>query len=93
MDENLQYHDADGISHQLKGCTLTIDKSDRYWLWSEQLQHNLAHNIKGREDCLIAAIDSLLFTIELQNERIAKLQSVVDLASAFADAVNDYNEK
>ena len=63
---------------------MTVDQLDRHWIWSEQLQHNLVYNTKGRENALLAAIDKLLFTIQLQDERIAELQRVHDLAQRFA---------
>lgn len=87
-DTDLIYRDSDGVPREVKGCTLTKDKAGRYWLWSEQLEHNLAYKIKGKEDCLMAAIDSLLFTIKLKDERIASLQRIVTLAKEFAVAVN-----
>lgn len=83
----LTYHDSDGVSRTVKGCSLTTDKAGRYWLWSESLQHNLAYKAKTKEDCLLIAIDSLLHTIKLRDERIESLQRIADLAQQFADAV------
>lgn len=87
MSETLQYRDSDGILRKVEGCRLTIDKVGRHWLWSDQEKRNLSYRIKSREDCLIAAISSLLFTIQRQNERIAKLQSIVNLAETFAESI------
>ena len=84
---NLQYTDSDGARREVRGCSMTTDKAGRYWLWSDTLEHNIAYKEKTREDCLLAAIDSLLFTIELRDKRIATLQRIVDLAEQFADAV------
>jgi len=86
-DNKLTYVDHDGARREVEGCTLAVDKLDRHWIWSEQLQHNLVYMTKGRENALLAAIDSLLFTIQLKNERIAALQRVADLATAFADQI------
>lgn len=79
-DKKLTYRDLDGARREVRGCTLTVDKFDRHWIWSEQLQHNLVYKTKGREDALLAAIDGLLFTIQLKDERIAGLQRIADLA-------------
>lgn len=83
----LSYRDHDGVTHVVEGCTLTVDKIERHYIWSEQLQHNLVYKTKGRENALIAAIDSLLFTISLRDERIAALQRVATLAEKFADEI------
>ena len=81
----LEYRDSDGIPREVRGgCTLTIDAHGRHWIWSEQLKHNIAYLIKDREDALLASIDSLLFSIELQDERIQELQRIADLAESFA---------
>lgn len=85
---SLTYLDSDGVRREVNGCTLTKDKANRYWLWSEQLGHNLAYKSKEREDCFLSAISSLLFTITLRDERIASLQRIADLAQEFAKAVN-----
>lgn len=92
LQEQLSYYDNDGIPRVLEGCTLSVDRAGRYWLWSEQLQHNLAHKIKTREACLLAAINSLLFTVELRDERIAELKRIADLALRFADEIKPDEE-
>jgi hypothetical protein len=86
-DTSLTYVDHDGAKRELSGCSMHADKAGRYWLWSEQLQHNLAYQERGREACLLSAINSLLFTIQLRDERIAALQRIADLADAFVEAV------
>ena len=83
----LTYTDHDGVRCEVRGCRLTVDHLDRHWVWSEQLAQNLVYKTKGREDALLASIDSLLFTIQLRDERIAALQRIADLAYAFADQV------
>ena len=80
----LTYVDHDGARRVVRGCKLTVGHLDSHWIWSDQLQHNLVYRTKGRENALLAAIDSLLFTIELRDERIAALQRVHDLAQHFA---------
>ena len=80
----LTYVDHDGARRVVSGCKLTVDHLDRHWIWSEQLHHNLVYKTKGRENALLAAINSLLFTIQLRDERIARLQRVHDLAQRFA---------
>lgn len=98
MDENksdtgLAFADSDGATREVRGCTLTKDKANRYWLWSKSLKHNLAYKSRTREDCLLAAIDSLLFTISLRDEHISALQRIADLAQQFASEITpDENE-
>jgi len=87
MTVTLDYRDSDGATQTLDGCSLSQDKAGRYWLWSSQLNHNLAYKIKTKEDCLLVAIDSLLFTIELRDKRIAALQRITTLAEEFADQI------
>lgn len=86
--ETLTFKAFDEPRRPLKGCTLTVDKGGRYWLWSDQLGHNLCYKADSREDALIAAIHSLLGTVRLKDERIASLQRIADLAQQFAEAVN-----
>lgn len=88
----LSYRDNDGCVRVVEGCTLTVDHLDRHWIWSEQLQHNLVYKVKGRENALVGAIASLLFTIQLRDERIAELQRVADLAQKFANEINPPEE-
>lgn len=83
--EKLIYRNHDGTTREVKGCTVTIDKLGRYWIWSEQLGHNLVYKTKEREDALIASIDSLLFSLSLRDKKIAELQRIADLASTFAE--------
>lgn len=84
---DLTYTDNDGAKRHVEGCTMTVDRAGRYWLWSEQVSENLAYEKKTREDCLLSAISSLLFTIHLRDKRIAKLQHIANLAETFADQV------
>jgi hypothetical protein len=84
---NLDYRCSSGEASTLRGCTMTVDKAGRYWLWSSQLESNLAYKARTRDECLLNAVDSLLFTIQLRDERIAALQRVADLATAFADKI------
>jgi hypothetical protein len=83
-DISLTYIDHDGAPRVVRGCSLTVDHLDRHWIWSEQLGRNLTYKTKGRENALLAAINSLLFTIQLRDERIETLQRVYDLAQRFA---------
>ncbi len=84
----LTYTDHDGAQRTIEGCTLTTDKAGRYWLWSEQLERNLAYKERSKEDCLLSAIDSLLYIIELKDNRTADLQRIADLAMKFAEEIN-----
>ena len=84
-NSKLPYKDSDGVPREVRGCTLTVDHLDRHWIWSEQLQRNLVYKTKGRENALLSAINSLLFTIQLRDERIAALQRIADLAERFAE--------
>jgi hypothetical protein len=88
MTDTLTFKAFDEPRRTLQGCTLTVDKGGRYWLWSDQLEHNLCYKADSREDALIGAIHSLLHTIKLRDERIASLQRIADLAHQFAEAVN-----
>jgi hypothetical protein len=71
---------------------MSVDHLDRYWIWNEQVKHNLVYRIKGKENALLAAIDSLLFTIQLRDERISALQRIADLAIEFADQIKPDEE-
>ena len=92
---NLDFRCSSGEPSTLSGCEMTVDKAGRYWLWSSQLESNLAYKCKTRDECLLNAVDSLLFIIQLRDERIAALQRVADLATAFADQIkpDDTEEK
>lgn len=92
-NNKLTYTDHEGAWREVKGCRMTVDKFDRYWVWSDQLAHNLVYRTKGREDALLASMDSLLFILKLRDERITELQRIVDLAVAFADAVKPDKEE
>jgi hypothetical protein len=81
----LTYIDHDGARREVRGCRMTVDQLGRHWIWSEQIERNLVYKTKGRENALLAAIDSLLFTIQLKDERIVALQRVHDLAQRFAE--------
>lgn len=83
-ENKLTYRDHDGVTREVKGCRLTVDNLDRHWIWSDRIQQNLVYKTKGRENALLASIDSLLFILQLRDERIAALQRVVDLAERFA---------
>lgn len=85
MNNELTYIDHEGAKCEVQGCRLTIDKFERYWIWSDQLASNLVYKTKGRENALLAALNSALFAIELRDERIAALQRVVNLAERFAE--------
>jgi hypothetical protein len=81
------YTDHDGAKQVLKGCRLTVDEFDRHWIWSDQLQQNIVFRTRGLDNALLAAIDGLLDTVQLRDERIKALQRLADLATAFADKV------
>ena len=80
----LTYIDHDGARRTVRGCRMTVDQLGRHWIWSEQLEHNLVYKTKGRENALLAAINTLLLTIQLKDERIAALQRIHGLAQRFA---------
>ena len=81
----LTYIDHDGARRTVRGYRMTADQLGRHWMWSEQLERNLVYKTKGYENALLAAIDLLLFSIQLRDERIAALQRVHDLAQCFAE--------
>lgn len=83
----MAYVDHDGAKRVVRGCTMSVDQLDRYWIWSEQLEQNLVYMTRGKENALLAAIDSLLFTIQLRDERISALQRIAALAIEFADQI------
>ena len=86
--KTLTYTDHDGDRCTIEGCRLTVDELGRHWIWSDQLEQNIVYKTKGMDNALLAAIDSLLFTIQLRDERITGLQRIADLALQFAAAVN-----
>jgi len=92
MTNKLTYTDHDGARREVRGCTLTVDHLDRHWIWSDQMESNLVYKTKGRENALLAALNSALFSIRLKDERIAALQRIADLAHAFADQVKPDEE-
>lgn len=83
----LTYIDHDGARREVKGCHMTVDASGRHWIWSDQLGYNLVYKTEEREYALLAAIDSLLFSLKLRDERTAELQRIVNLATEFADKI------
>lgn len=89
---SLKYQEHDGATRAVAGCDLTVDKAGRYWLWSAQLEQNLAYKARSKEDCLLSAIDMLLFILTLRDERIATLQRIANLAQQFADEVKPDEE-
>lgn len=89
---SLDYRCSSGEPSTLEGCTMTVDKAGRYWLWSEQEQCNLAYKASSRDECLLNAVGILLYTIQLRDERIAALQRIADLAHAFADQIKPDEE-
>jgi len=91
-EDSLVYKDSDGATQKVEGCSLYKDKAGRWWLWSTDLERNLAYKITEKEDCLLSAIDSLLFIIRLRDERITSLQRIADLAQKFADEVKPDEE-
>ena len=88
----LHYTDSDGVRREVRDCHMTVDKAGRHWLWSGTTGTNIAYKERSREDCLLSAIDSLLFIITLRDERIAALQRIADLAKQFADQVRPDEE-
>jgi hypothetical protein len=84
-DIPMNYIDHDSARREVRGCRMTVDHLDRHWIWSEHLEHNLVYKTKGRENALLAAIDGLLFTIQLRDKRIAGLKRIADLAEKFAE--------
>jgi hypothetical protein len=83
----LEYTDIDGLSRTLEGVEVTEDKAGRYWIWSEQLKHNIAYKEATLDDALKSAIASLLFTVHLRDERIKALQRIADEVDAFIEQV------
>lgn len=90
--ESLAYRNHEGIQRKVSDCILSVN-NDVYWIWSNYLEQNLVYKTKGRENALLAAIDSLLFTIQLRDQRIAALQRVVNLAERFAEEAFPSNEE
>ena len=88
----LTYQNYDGETRIVRGCKLTVDELDRYWIWSEQLKINLAFKTKGQENAYLTALDSLLSKIELMEKRMRALQRIADLASDFADSIKGEND-
>jgi hypothetical protein len=89
----LNFVDHENVKRSIGGCQLTVDHLDRHWIYSEQLQCNIVYKTTGRENALIASIDSLLFMIHLRDERIAELQRIANLAKQFADQIKPDEEE
>lgn len=89
---SLEYRDSDNLRRKLEDCNIRVDTAGRYWLWSEQLESNLAYKAKTREDCFLESINMLLFIISMRDERIQMLQKIADLANAFADQIKPDEE-
>lgn len=81
----LSYVDHEGMRREVRSCSMTVDHLNRHWIWCDYLDRNLVYKTKGRENALLAAIDSLLFTIQLRDERIVGLKRIADLAERFAE--------
>jgi len=86
------YTDHDGVKRTIEGVSLTQDKAGRYWMWSDQTETNLAYKEKTEKDCYLSAIDSLLFSLQLKDERLAEYKAIVDKAIAFADSIKPDEE-
>lgn len=56
----MTYKDSDNVTREVKGCNLTIDKQGKYWIYSDQLKHNLVYKSATYENALLASIASLL---------------------------------
>lgn len=92
--ENLKYTDRDGYTREITGgLRLTADKAGRLWLWSEKLQRNLAYQYQDREMLLLAAIDSLMYTIELQESKIKALSYIKDQVDLFINSIRPDQEE
>ena len=89
----LQYTDHEGVPRTIKGLEVTQGKCGRYWIWSEQLQHNLAYKEGTLDDALKSAIRSLLFSIELRDRQISALQHISDSVDAFIAQVRPEDEE
>ncbi len=77
----------DNKARIIEGVRHSLDKQGKHWIWCESLEHNLAYKSETFENALLSSIASLLYTIELKNERIADLQKISNLAQAFADQI------
>lgn len=77
----------DNRTRIIEGLEHSVDKQGKHWIWSRQLQHNLTYKSETFENALLASVASLLYTIELKDERIENLQRIADLASVFADQI------
>lgn len=85
----LEYTNSDGEKVTIDECNMTTDKVGRFWLWCDVTKTNIAYKQRTERDCLLAAIDSLLFTIQLRSERIEKLERIAALAKQFAEQIID----
>lgn len=72
---------------QIKGLTVSITKEGRYWLWSDALQINLAYGQATKEDMLLAAINSLLYNIELRDFKLSEFKRLQTLVAGFIDGI------
>lgn len=92
MNTDLIYTDSDGAMRTVKGLTVTQDKAGRYWVWSEQLECNVAYKAKTMEDAALIAIDSLLFMLKLKQEQLDALYELQNKVFAFVESVTEKEE-
>lgn len=85
---DLQFRHHEGCMREVRGCHLSQDKAGRFWLWWKGGQSNLAFKSATKEDCILEALDHLLFIVQLRDERIAALERIATLAEAFAAEIN-----
>jgi len=85
---DLEYIDSSGLKQRVKDVSVYQDKVGRWWIWSEQLEINLAYKEKSQEDALKSAIESLLFTIHLKDARIKELQVISEAVDRLVQTVS-----
>ncbi len=90
MDElNFKYIDSDGAARTVKGLTSRTDNGGKIWIWSEQLEQNIAIKGKTESDALRSALDSLLFIIGMQREKIKEFYELKEKVAGFIESVTD----
>jgi hypothetical protein len=89
---NLEYVSSEGRKQIVQNVSVYQGKCGRWWIWSEEMAINLAYKEKSLDDALKSAIDSLLFTIQLKDERIKELQVISEAVDAFVQKVTKESE-
>jgi ABC-type uncharacterized transport system involved in gliding motility auxiliary subunit len=92
MENFFNYIDSDGAFQNVKGLSIRKDKAGKYWLWSDQLNKNIAIKANNLEDMLKMALNSVLFTVHIKQTRLDTLTELKNKVDAFVEAISVNDE-